>query len=232
VTGTDTIPARGDETRAQLLDAALELFAREGFEAVTTRRLAAKAGANIAAIGYHFGGKRDLYRALLAQLVDDTESIFGPVIDRINADIAGARGNQAAMAAIVSGFVENLLHVFVASDFMRWRAPLVMREYFNPSEDFDILYEGRIEPLHRCLTAMVSAALDRDENDPSCAIRAHAIMGQIVVYGIARVVLWRRLGWENYTPEAIPLVAQEVRDSVLSSLHLPALSGDKVGETP
>jgi len=235
VNATAALPARGDETRAQLLDAALELFALEGFEAVTTRRLAAKAGVNIAAIGYHFGGKRDLYRALLKQLVADTEPMFGPAMARLGAAIAGARGNRDAIGQLVAAFVETVLRIFIGSDFMRWRAPLVMREYANPSEDFDILYRGRIEPLHRCLTALVAAALGREEYDPSCAIRAHAVMGQIIVYGVARVVLLRRLGLEEYGPDEIALVAGEARQSVLASLGLPALDknrADAKGETP
>ncbi|NQV56240.1 MAG: CerR family C-terminal domain-containing protein [Rhodospirillales bacterium] len=221
---------RGDETRAQLLDAALQLFAVEGYEAVSTRQLAAKSGTNIAAIGYHFGGKRELYRALLHQLVADTEPFFGPASNGLRAAIIEAKGNQAALAEIVSGFVQQLLSIFIGSDFMRWRAPLVMHEYSNPSEDFDILYQGRIAPLHQSITAIVSAALGRDDNDPRCAIRAHAVMGQIFVYGIARVVLWRRLGWDSYGPDAIEMIIEEVRASVLASLGLPMPPTGGAGE--
>lgn len=223
-------PARGDETRAQLLDAALELFALEGYEAVTTRRLAAKAGVNIAAIGYHFGGKRDLYRTLLKQLVADTEPMFGPAMARMDAAIAGAAGNRDALAPLVAGFAETILHIFIGNDFMRWRAPLVMREYGNPSEDFPILYDGRIAPLHRCLTRLAAAALGRNDDDPRSAIRAHAVMGQVIVFGVARVVLLRRLGKEEYGPDEIALVAGEVRQSVLASLGLPIAEPE--GETP
>jgi AcrR family transcriptional regulator len=229
-TPTTAQPARGDETRAQLLDAALELFALEGFEAVTTRRLAAKAGVNIAAIGYHFGGKRDLYRTLLKQLVADTEPMFGPAMARMDIAIAGAAGNRDELAWLVAGFAEAVLHIFIGSDFMRWRAPLVMREYANPSEDFSILYDGRIAPMHRCLTRLAAAALGRAEDDPRAAIRAHAVMGQVIVFGVARVVLLRRLGLEEYGPDEIAAVASEVRQSVLASLGLPI--AEPQGETP
>jgi hypothetical protein len=112
---------------------------------------------------------------------------------------------------------------------MRWRAPLVMREYANPSEDFPILYDGRIAPMHRCLTRLVAAALGRTEDDPRAAIRAHAVMGQVIVFGVARVVLLRRLGLDAYGPDDIALVAAEVRQSVLASLGLPI--AEPQGET-
>ena len=73
---------------------------------------------------------------------------------------------------------------------MRWRAPLVMREYSLPSGDFSIIYKGRIEPIHKMMTALVAAILNKSAEDPECAIYAQAIMGQIFVFGIARTVLW------------------------------------------
>ena len=48
-----------------LLDAAERLFAEHGFEAASLRSITACAGANLAAVGYHFGSKRDLVRAVL-----------------------------------------------------------------------------------------------------------------------------------------------------------------------
>ena len=51
---------RGDATRLALIRAALDLFGAKGFEAASTRDVAAAAGANLASIAYHFGGKEGL----------------------------------------------------------------------------------------------------------------------------------------------------------------------------
>ena len=52
-------------TRERLREAALELFADRGFDAVTVRDLARHAQANLAAVSYHFGDKLGLYRELI-----------------------------------------------------------------------------------------------------------------------------------------------------------------------
>ena len=60
----------GQETRDRLLDAAERLFAKRGLDAVSVRDITESAGANTAAIHYHFGSKHDLMAAILARRAD------------------------------------------------------------------------------------------------------------------------------------------------------------------
>jgi AcrR family transcriptional regulator len=53
-----------DETRSRILEAALELFARDGFDDTTVRAIAARCGLTDAAIFYYFPSKRHLLDAL------------------------------------------------------------------------------------------------------------------------------------------------------------------------
>src|SRR5271168_3629349 len=57
--------ASPDETRRQLLEAAGEVFAEVGFRDATVREICQRAGANVAAINYHFGDKENLYEEVL-----------------------------------------------------------------------------------------------------------------------------------------------------------------------
>ena len=54
---------RGD-TRELLLRAASSLFAAHGYRETRTQDICRLAHANIAAVNYHFGGKKELYRAV------------------------------------------------------------------------------------------------------------------------------------------------------------------------
>ena len=49
------------DLKARLLEAAGEEFAEKGFEAARVRSICERAGANLAAINYHFGDKERLY---------------------------------------------------------------------------------------------------------------------------------------------------------------------------
>ncbi len=58
---------RAQDRRRQILETAMDLFARNGYEGTTTRRIAERAGVNEAIIFRHFPRKEDLYWTLLAQ---------------------------------------------------------------------------------------------------------------------------------------------------------------------
>ena len=62
---TAVLDAAASTTRPRILDAALTLFADRGYERTSVRQICAAAGANVAAVNYHFGSKRALYDAAI-----------------------------------------------------------------------------------------------------------------------------------------------------------------------
>lgn len=58
------------KTKDLILDAAEALFAEHGVPNVSVRKIVSAAGANIAAINYHFGSKDNLIRAVLHRRIE------------------------------------------------------------------------------------------------------------------------------------------------------------------
>ena len=48
---------KDNETRKTLLEVACEVFAQMGYQGTTIAEISRRAGANIAAVNYHFGNK-------------------------------------------------------------------------------------------------------------------------------------------------------------------------------
>lgn len=88
-------------TKERLLDAAELLFAERGYDATSLRELTSAAGANLAAVNYHFGSKSALFAAVVQRRV-------GPInaerIERL--DALEARGTPPPR---VEELVEALL---------------------------------------------------------------------------------------------------------------------------
>lgn len=56
-----------DNTKESLIAAGIQLFAKNGFDGVSVKEIAAQAGVNVSLVSYHFDGKEGLYRSCLAQ---------------------------------------------------------------------------------------------------------------------------------------------------------------------
>ncbi|WP_438444510.1 TetR family transcriptional regulator [Gorillibacterium sp. sgz5001074] len=57
------------DVKRRLLEAAKRLFAKQGFDATSVRQICVEAGANVALVSYHFGGKEQLFRAIYEQYI-------------------------------------------------------------------------------------------------------------------------------------------------------------------
>ena len=61
--------AEESDTRTRLLDAAERLFAERTYSETSLRAITTAAGANLAAVNYHFGSKERLFRAVFHRRV-------------------------------------------------------------------------------------------------------------------------------------------------------------------
>jgi len=98
--------AGGEATRLLLLETAERLFATRGIEAVTPREIQVAAGqANSSVIGYHFGSKTGLVRALIAYRQ--------PVLDAERDDGLTALRRAVASGARPAATARDLVEIVV-----------------------------------------------------------------------------------------------------------------------
>ncbi|PYI51612.1 TetR family transcriptional regulator [Paenibacillus flagellatus] len=69
------------DIKMKILQAAKKLFAKQGFEGTSVRQICEEAGANVALVSYHFGGKDNVFAALFANFfpggrLEDYEAYF------------------------------------------------------------------------------------------------------------------------------------------------------------
>ena len=83
--------------RAQLLDAALEIFVVNGYHAAAMDEIAERAGVSKPVLYQHFPGKMELYLALLDQSCDS-------VVEAVRRALASTDDNKARVAATVAAF--------------------------------------------------------------------------------------------------------------------------------
>lgn len=90
-----TSTKKSEATRAHILDVALDLFRRQGFETTTMRGIAAEAGVSLGSAYYYFESKEDLVMAFYDRAVE-------AMVPRLEAALAGKSGFEERVAALMA----------------------------------------------------------------------------------------------------------------------------------
>ena len=170
------------ETRRQLLEAAGEVFAASGFRNATVREICRRAGANVAAINYHFGDKEKLYAEVL-RYAHSKAMEKHPLLPDVGPDATPEKKLRA--------FVHSLLLRIFDQGPAAWHGKLMSREMIEPSAALDSLVEERMRPMAGQLWQIVAEILDRPPNDERVRHCAFSVVSQCVFYHHCRPVVSR-----------------------------------------
>jgi AcrR family transcriptional regulator len=184
---------RGAETRNALVEAALDAFGRLGFEGASTREIAKAAGANLAAIVYHFGSKEELHLAVARYIVERVQMQLGPVLASLRdpASVASPEVARATLGRVIATLADVLVGTAEAE---RW-ARFIVREQMQPTAAFDVIY-GLMGNAHGLAVKLAATATGRPENE-TMMLRVFTLMGQVLVFRVAQALVLRRTGWQQ-----------------------------------
>jgi len=190
---------RGDKAIARLLDAGVEAFARYGLEGIATRQLAKAAGVNVAAIAYYFGGKEGYYLAVVRHLVQERAKPVRDLIERVRGELSASRENPETAVRLLLQLLHGLAVTIMLKHDAVAIASIFSREQLRPTDAFEVIYEGVIQPMHQLVSQLVAQATRKPPDTPETIIRAHVLLGQVLFFRIAGTTLCRRLGWNHIT---------------------------------
>jgi AcrR family transcriptional regulator len=161
-----TMRSDGADTRHRLLEAAVALFAEQGFRNTRTADICRRAGANIAAVNYHFGGKEELYIAAWRHAFERSLQAY-PADGGVPADAPAATRLRGHIEAAVRRFADPASRDLDIAD----------REMADPTGLLaEVMHRG-LDPLRRMHLAIVQELLGPDA-DPRqmqlCEMSVHA----------------------------------------------------------
>jgi AcrR family transcriptional regulator len=196
-------------TEERLLEAAGEIFAEFGYQSATTRQICEKAGANIAAINYHFGDKEGLYMAVLRS-VPKAYAVKYPADFGLS---AGASAEQRLHA-----YLRSLLHRVFDEGRPGWHTKLISREMIEPTRAFDTLVEEAARPVHQELASITRELLGSGADDEVVRRCTLSILSQCVYYHHARSVIRRLYPEQKYGLQDVDGLADHITQFSLAAL--------------
>lgn len=198
---TTSPPPEG--TRLALVEAGIRLFGQQGFAATSVRQIVTAAGANIAAINYHFGGKDGLRLACAEE--------FGRRMGAATAVPPGQPAETAAEArqalhAVLRAMLGHLLGERGAGALV----PFMLRELAEAGPGVDVVYQRFAEPTHRRLCSLWGRATGLDPESAAVRLTVFTLIGQIMYFRIGQPIVSRRMGWATYGPDEIDQIARQI----------------------
>jgi AcrR family transcriptional regulator len=110
--------------RGRLLEAAGQVFAQKGYGRGTSREICKRAGMNVAAVNYHFGGIDGLYGETL--LLAHRRMVSTGLLDDI---VSGQAGAPEKLGAFLAAIFKRI----AVPDAKSWELRLLGREIVEPS---------------------------------------------------------------------------------------------------
>jgi TetR/AcrR family transcriptional regulator, regulator of cefoperazone and chloramphenicol sensitivity len=185
---------RGTETRDRLIDAALILFGKRGYDGVGAREITTAAGVPLAALPYHFGTKAELYRKTLERVQQKLEASIAPHVPAVLASLNGSPKDAEKALGVFKG---ELLHIIAVAEESDIWSQLLIREHMDPSEAFDVVYEDIGKNAVELIAALVAHANGRDLSDEDVLIDAFRHVGEVLVFRTVQKAIVTRMGWEG-----------------------------------
>jgi AcrR family transcriptional regulator len=173
---------RGEETRARIVTAAIELFGARGFDATSTRDIAAHASVSSPALQYYFDSKEGLYLACLEDVVARFWGYMTEVVECAEAALAGNASDAGLIEAFcaIQGRWAELLWTDINNG---WRK-LLARHQTGPGPQFavDPYHEGVSARVFVIMTAIVARLQGSTPEDPEVRTRTLALGGPLCVF--------------------------------------------------
>ncbi len=143
------------DTSSAIARAALQRFAAQGFEATSLREIAGDAGVDVALISYRFGGKHDLWQAIVTQAASDLREALEAALEYMALSPARDRLGHSARA-------------FLAYLLDRPEVPrLLLRDITIDSDRSQWLLDKLSLPLHRHFIDLAHAAAQQSSASPA-----------------------------------------------------------------
>lgn len=189
----------GQRTRDRLLAAALELLSQRGPEGVTLREITDSAGANVAAVSYHFGSLKALCDAAI-------EHALERYLDAQHEAIR-ALAPEATLEELAAAFAGPMIRSLAAGGQDLAVMRTVARVGIDPPEGWDRL-AGKFDQTRRDAERVLSASVP-GVKEPELIFRARCAAGL--------------LNWLALAPIGRELAAKSVKQ--IERLLVPVVAG-------
>ena len=209
--------ARGEETRARIIEAAIRVFGTEGYERASTRQIAAEAGVNPPALQYYFDSKEGLHRACAEFLIARMREALGPVLD---ASAAAARsGDRRRAVEALCDVLDAVADLSLTTpEAAGWKRFVARGQADGAGPGIELIREQMVRPMHEACAALVGVAIGRAPEDEATRLRTVLVLSQLSALHASRTNTLCMLGWADFDEARLAKMKAAMRAHTISAL--------------
>ncbi|EOA7289136.1 transcriptional regulator CecR [Proteus mirabilis] len=203
---------RGELAKRQLLEAACEIFGKNGPDSATTRQIAQAAKQNIAAIAYYFGSKEGLYLAVAQYIADLIRLDFEPTVAQLDDFLEKPNPTEhlpLLQKLIIDSFLQYARLVLDKSNVHISR--IMAREQLVPTEAYSLIHQQALSPLLTRVNRLLALYIGLDPTLPKTMLHTHAILGEVLSFQLVRETILRQTGWDRIGKQEYEIISNTLK---------------------
>ncbi len=193
------------DAKNRLLKVALELFANKGIEGASTREIAQRAKVNISAITYYFGGKEELYAAVLEYIKTTLKQDAASIIKELNYSAKIEILTVKEAKTIFHRVYEEVLEASFKSKNM-YISMILAKESVNPSKIAIKVLTEKMFPLTQEIMKLVAKITGLPKNSKKAVLITEILLNKAMTFGRDKTRITYILGIKDYDEKTIALI--------------------------
>ena len=190
-----------DKSKQRILDSATKLFAQKGYDGVGIREICKEANANICMISYFWGGKQELYKGIVDNLIEkQTEYAKSFLNLDIEPSTLPKQEQIKLLYTVIDKVIEFLYGGLISDDLFRF---LLQAQQSRSIE--------LTSPVFIYLRKLIGAIFNKDMNDKDIIFKTVFIMSQINSPKILPAFSLSLLNQDTFTSEDKKIIRNNVK---------------------
>lgn len=158
-----------EKSKQRILESATKLFAQKGYDGVGIREICKDSATNICMISYFFGGKQELYKGIIEDLIEKQTEYAKTFINfEIEPSTLPKQEQINLLYAIIYKVIDFLYSNLISDDLFRF----ILQEQQKRSLKFD-------SPAFTYVRKLIAAIFNKDIADKDIIFKTVFIMSQI-----------------------------------------------------
>lgn len=198
-----------EKSKQRILNSATKLFAQKGYDGVGVREICKDANANICMVSYFWGGKEELYKGIVENLIEKQNQYAK---NFLNLDIEPSTLSKQEqinlLYTIFDKVIEFLYGDYISDDLFRF----ILQEQQKRNLELN-------SPVFIYFRKLIAAIFEKDINDKDIIFKTVFILSQINSPKVLPAFSLDLLNQKKFEKEDIQIIKNNVKTYILALLN-------------